>query len=344
MAERFDVVVIGLGPAGSMAALAAARAGARVLAVERKRRVGALPHCAEFVPQALALELEMPGRSRVQAVAGMESRLGGESRFLAGPGWILDRQVFDHALAQRAAAAGAELWAGCAFAGRDEGRLVLRAGGRPREVLAGAVVAADGAASPCARAFGLGGQAALPGVQMEVPLARPLEHTVVFLDPAFRGGYAWLFPKGPAANLGLGCAAGARPRTLLEDLRAELLARGVIAPGVLARAGGAICVAGPRPPAARGLILCGDAAGLTHPLTGAGIPQALHSGLAAGRAAAALAGGDAAAGEDYAHDIALRYGRYLARGLKARAELEAGWSGDFAGLMARTWPGWRHGD
>lgn len=343
MAERYDVVVIGLGPAGSRAALAAARAGARVLAVERKRRVGALPHCAEYVPAALALELSMPARSRVQAVAGMESRLAGDSRYLAGPGWILDRQVFDHALAQEAAVAGAELWAGRAFAGRRGQHLLLRRGGETVEVLAGAVVAADGAASPCARAFGLGAQAALPGVQVEVPLARPLERTVVFLDPAYRGGYAWLFPKGPVANLGLGCAPGAGPRARLESLRARLVDEGVIGAGALAHAAGAICVAGPRPPVGAGLILCGDAAGLTHPLTGAGIPQALHSGLAAGEAAAVLAGGNPAAGEDYAHGLALRYGRYLARGLDARAELEAGWDGDFAGLMAGSWPGWRHG-
>jgi hypothetical protein len=70
----------------------------------------------------------------------------------------------------------------------------------------------------------------------------------------------------------------------------------------------------------------------------------VFSGAEAGAAAVALAGQAGQAGgaarEEYAQALALRYGRYLARGLAARARWEAGWDGaDFAGLMAATWPG-----
>jgi flavin-dependent dehydrogenase len=144
------------------------------------------------------------------------------------------------------------------------------------------------------------------------------------------------------ANLGLGCLPSARPLARLEELRQELLAQGVIGPGCLARSGGAIPVGGPRPQPWEGrVLLAGDAAGLTHPLTGAGIPQAVFSGAQAGQAALALAGGAAEAAQEYAHALSLRYGRYLQRGLAARRQWEEGWQGDFAGLMARTWPGWR---
>ncbi len=121
MAWRGEVLVAGGGPAGALAAEAAASAGARVLLVEKKRRFGALPHCAEWVPRALGLELAWPARARVPAVEGCElcwpaagrrGRRGRGRRLVAQPGWMLDRQVFDHALAARAAAAGAELWGG----------------------------------------------------------------------------------------------------------------------------------------------------------------------------------------------------------------------------------------
>jgi geranylgeranyl reductase family protein len=342
VAESWDVVVVGAGPAGSRAAAEAAAAGARVLLLERKCRVGALPHCAEFVPRALALEAPVPARARVQAVEGMESRLGGQARFLASPGWVLDRQVFDHGLALAAASAGAVVRAGARLMGREAGRLVVAAGGRRQEIAAGVVVAADGAAGACARAWGLPAQRLLAGVQIEAPLARELSRTLVFLEPRFAGGYGWLFPKGRSANLGLGAWGRAHPRRLLAGLAGRLEAQGLIRPGFLAFGGGAIPVGGPRPaPFAPGLILAGDAAGLTHPVTGAGIPQALFSGGLAGRAAVAAAGGEAAAAEEYAHELDGRYGRHLARGLAARRRLDGAWGQEeFAALMAAAWPGW----
>ncbi len=345
MPETWDVVVVGGGPAGSRAAWAAARAGARTLLLERKRRLGALPHCAEYLPRVLGLELEIPARARCQAVGGMESRLGEEKRWLAAPGWILDRQVFDHHLAVEAARAGAQVWAGAELVGLGDAELEVRWQGQRRRLRAGAVVGADGAASPCARLAGLPRQKLMTGLQWEVPLARPLEHTLVFLDPRFQQGYAWLFPKGPTANLGVGCAAPAKPGRLLAELHRELVELGLVAPGILALAGGAIPVSGPRPSFQKGrLILAGDAAGLTHPVTGAGIPQALASGREAGRAAAELAGGRAGAGRDYQEAVLRHWGGHLARGLARRRELERGWSADdFGALMARTWPGWSEG-
>ncbi|RJX31661.1 MAG: geranylgeranyl reductase family protein [Desulfarculus sp.] len=345
MPERVDVLVVGGGPAGVLAAAAAAQAGAAVLLIERKRRFGALPHCAEFVPSLLATELAFPARSRVQAVEGMVSRLEAEEVFTAGPGWILDRQVFDHGLAQAAAQAGARLWAGCHLRGRRGQAWLVQRGGQKIEVHAGAVVAADGAASPTAQALGLPALPRLAAAQQEVPLARPLTRNQIFLEPRFALGYAWLFPKGQTANLGLGCAAASRPGRLLEGLRQGLLAQGLIRPGRLAVGGGAIPVGGPRSSLVRDLVLlAGDAAGLTHPLSGAGIPQAVFSGRLAGAAAARLAGGEAAAGDEYQQELAGRYGRYLARGLAARREMEAAWGDEnFAELMHRVWPAWAGG-
>jgi digeranylgeranylglycerophospholipid reductase len=346
MPETWDVVVIGAGPAGSRAAQAAAQGGARVLLVERKRRVGALPHCAEFVPRALGLEIDLPSRSKVQTVEGMETRLGGGTQYSPAPGWILDRQVFDHDLAMDAAQAGAVLQAGTSFLGLDSGRVVIQSGDERREIQAGCVVAADGAASFTARSFDLPRQDLLAGVQIEVPLATQLEHTQIYLDPAYEGGYAWLFPKGAAANLGVGCVGSAKPLRLLEALRRRLVDQGVIKPGLLALGGGAIPVGGSREmPLKDDLILAGDAAGLTHPITGAGIPQAINSGWLAGKAALALAGGKAEAGQEYVHELNAAYNGYLGRAVKARQLMLKGWgTQDFSQLMADAWPGWKQAE
>ncbi|MCB2226120.1 MAG: geranylgeranyl reductase family protein [Desulfarculaceae bacterium] len=343
MPERVDVLVVGGGPAGALAAREAAVAGAKVLLTDQKARFGALPHCAEFVPRLLAAEVEFPPHGKSQPVAGMVSVIGGDERFMPGPGWILDRQVWDHGLVMQAVGAGALAWAGTRLTGREGEIWGLKRGGRVVEVIAGAVVAADGAASATARLSGWERQALMAGVQMQVPLARAMERTRVYLDPAFKHGYAWLFPKGAAGNLGLGCRTEAKPLRRLEELRQKLEADGMIKPGVLAMAGGAIPVGGVRQKLSRGrVILAGDAAGLPHPITGAGIPQAVFSGILAGRAAARRAGGDGAAGENYQHELLGRYGRNLLAGLVARQKMEAGWeSEDFAGLMAKVWPGWR---
>ena len=342
MPERVDLLVVGGGPAGAMAALEAAKAGAQVLLIDKKRRFGALPHCAEFVPRLLAREVSFPSRSQVQPVEGMNTILQGEKHFTPGPGWILDRQVFDHGLVLAAAQAGARVWAGAKLMGRQGETWEIQRGGRRFNITPGAVVAADGAASLTARLAGWPSQALMAGVQMQVPLARPLERTLVYLEPAIRHGYAWLFPRGQAANLGLGCRVQAKPQRLLGQLRARLMEQGLVLPGVLSLAGGAIPVSGPRDEISQGrVLLAGDAAGLTHPVTGAGIPQAVFSGGEAGKAAARLAGGQGEAGDEYQHEVLARYGKHLARGLAARLELEQGWDGgDFAGLMARTWPAW----
>ncbi|MBU1273896.1 MAG: geranylgeranyl reductase family protein [Proteobacteria bacterium] len=342
MPERVDVLVIGGGPAGALAAKEAAQAGAEVLLIDKKRRFGALPHCAEFVPRLLAREVTFPARSQVQPVEGMLTVLEGDEIFTPGPGWILDRQVFDHGLVLAAAQAGARVWAGAKLMGREGETWEIQRGAERLRVRPGAVVAADGAASLTARLAGWPSQALMAGVQMQVPLARPLERTQVYLEPAFRHGYAWLFPRDQAANLGLGCRVEAKPMRLLEELRARLIGQGLVLPGVLALTGGAIPVGGPRPELARQkVLLAGDAAGLTHPVTGAGIPQAVFSGLEAGRAAARLAGGQAEAGDEYQQEISTRYGGHLARGVATRQEMEQGWDGGgFAELMARTWPAW----
>jgi len=70
MTQRFDFVVIGSGPAGQKAAICAAKAGKRVLVIEKDRRAGgACVHYGTIPSKTL--------RETVLAVRGLARRSGG---------------------------------------------------------------------------------------------------------------------------------------------------------------------------------------------------------------------------------------------------------------------------
>ena len=156
-----------------------------------------------------------------------------------------------------------------ALVGGTPGDWVLRTSSGHTPVRAKYTVAADGATSKAASLLKAKRPKTLVGVQVEAPLARSMTNTMVFLSPRLLGGYGWLFPKGRAANVGLGVAPTKqiRPSELLQWLVEWLEAGGFIRPGRLAKSGGMIPVSGLRDSLViAGVLLCGDAAGLTTPL------------------------------------------------------------------------------
>ncbi|MHB8257730.1 MAG: geranylgeranyl reductase family protein [Acidiferrobacterales bacterium] len=334
MGERraVDVLVVGLGPGGAAAAGRAAAAGARVLAIERKKRIGEPVQCAEFIPAPLGRWAQDAGVLR-QPIEGMKSFLpSGASEQSPFPGLMVDRARFDRALARRAREAGAEILTGVRLTGLDAcaRTAVLRlADGTSATVTYRALIAADGPHSPVAHQAGL---PALPVVhtrQYTVELLQPYADTDIWLSDEFPGGYGWLFPKGPVANLGIGADRHFEDdlKAPLDRLHARLVARGLVGGAILSRTGGAIPVGGMR---ARlvvdSILFVGDAAGLTHPITGAGIAAAVESGECAGRAAARFArSGEEAVLAGYDEDMRDQYGATLERAAARRRDLERHW-------------------
>jgi digeranylgeranylglycerophospholipid reductase len=331
--RRYDMVVVGAGPGGSLAAYTAARAGLSVLLLEKRQEIGSPVRCAEGVGHEQLVPFIEPDRRWISAEvtqAEITACVNGKSQTLraaGGHGYILERRVFDRALAERAAQAGAEVRVKTAATGllREGGCMrglrIQDAGTAPSnhtatEVETSVVVAADGVESQVGRWAGLDTQMPLADAMVcaQYVLAG-IDHdptcTAYTIDyEAAPGGYAWVFPKGDGrANVGLGVQAdlwervagrwsGDRNRTVLEFLNRFIEARPNLARGYpVTLISGNVPVA--LPPARMvtgGLMLVGDAARQVDALTGGGIINAMTAGqMAAQVAVEALAARDMSA-------------------------------------------------
>jgi digeranylgeranylglycerophospholipid reductase len=327
--EAPDVVVVGLGPAGSRAATAAAAEGVRVVALERREEAGRPVQCAEFVPALLDQDVAGLASVTVQTIERMltfveEDAADETSNF---PGRMIDRAGFDHLLAEQAARAGVICRYGVSVvAVARDGTILVSDGSRLRPRL---LIGADGPRSRVGAAFGAINHALVETRQVTVPLLRPHDATDIFLRADYVGGYAWLFPKRTVANLGLGLdpKLSSRLKPLLIELQRQLVDEGRTGREASCLTGGAIPVGG-RLGAVGAIgdlpvLLAGDAAGLTNPVTGAGIAAAVQSGTMAGAAAARWLGGRGDALADYEEELGDLFDAALSRAMRQRAGLLA---------------------
>ncbi len=323
----YDLVIIGLGPTGSSAAIEAAKAGLSVAAFEKKAVAGHPVQCAEFVPAMLdAGELALSETS-VQKITEMITYVQDDTPDLTKnfSGHMIDRKAFDASLADKAAAAGVK----CTFGAKlksisSDGVLTFSDG---TVIKARAIIGADGPHSMVGKAIGSVNTDIVETRQLSVALLKPHMATDIYLSNKIPGGYGWMFPKGDVANIGLGVYAAQKDqlKPALEDLHARIAATGQVGTQVLGYTGGAIPVGGMiRAHGVLGevlVLLAGDAAGLTNPVTGAGITAGVMSGRLAGEAVAAHQSGEVDAVEIYAEDLEDLFGASLRRAVARRKEL-----------------------
>ena len=325
--SEIDVLVVGLGPAGAAAAGKAAAKGLRVLAIERNAEPGLPVQCAEFVPMMIGMELPDMGDSRVQPISQMNTFVAGGAADVTPDfrGWMVDRAGFDRHLIEKAQQAGAECrWSTPLRGLAADGTATI---GDGETVKAKVIIGADGPRSRVGEAIGAVNIELVETRQITIDLRDPHAATDIFLNAGIVGGYAWLFPRGKVCNLGLGIIPGekARLKPLLDALHAQLVAEGRVGEAIHRHTGGLIPVGGiVGPVGALGdtaVLLAGDAAGLTNPVTGAGIPSAVMSGEMSGAAAADFVAGDPDAPDDYAEDLSDIFGSSLALALRRRTEI-----------------------
>jgi digeranylgeranylglycerophospholipid reductase len=341
MREQVDVLVVGAGPAGSSAARAAAAGGAQVLIVERRRRVGIPVQCAEYVPAQIVRYAPLPERCIGQRIATLRTYLpDGERVETPAGGYVIDRAAFDQALAVAAHRAGARIWTQARALERTADGVLVRRGGEATEVRCRVLIGADGPGSTVGRWAGQENAAYIDARQVEVVLPVPHPSTEVHFHPLYRGGYGWLFPKGDTANVGVGVsrAMGGDPRAALGHLLDRLgLAEGAI----IGRTAGRVPTGGEVGALVAGnVLLAGDAAGQTHPITGAGVASAVIGGTLAGEAAArAVKAGDLALLRSYEDEWSTMRGP-LRHALAKRRYLDQHWSDDparLSALLRETW-------
>jgi geranylgeranyl reductase family protein len=333
----YDAAVIGAGPAGSTAARALARAGARVALIEKEHLPrykccggGLLARARRLIDidigdtvqrECRAAELHFHAR-------GMALRVERDQPIVH----MTMRADLDRALAESARAAGAEVIEGCRLSDvrRVDGAVELRtARGTVRARFA---VAADGAAGVLAGKAGWPApKAYAPAVECEAAASpeafKRFSGAARFDFDVIDGGYGWVFPKRERLSIGVGCMrrGGAE---LGRALKRYMEVLGLEDARMLERRRFIIPLAPRKAPLARERIfLVGDAAGLADPVTGEGITNALKSGTLAAEALLAAGFESGPAEADYHRRIdreilrELAAGRRLARYLYRRPRL-----------------------
>ncbi|KAA0008213.1 MAG: NAD(P)/FAD-dependent oxidoreductase [Thermoplasmata archaeon] len=301
---RYDVVVVGSGPAGSVTARFAAERGAKVLIVERRSEVGVPVLCAEGISKKVdSYNLVEGTKWKAASMAGARIfspdrtmvRLSAE---LAGAetGYVLNREFFDKELARGALKAGAKLLVNTLATGliTDGGRIKgvrIKRFGEEFDVEADIVVGADGVESRVGKWAGINttlkphdletcAQYTLSNVDFEEG------YSDFYLGKQIApGGYVWVFPKGKdVANVGIGVLASlSKPGEAKRLLDEFIASHPDLKDGEPLRfLAGAVPVAKPIEATRDNLVLVGDAARQVDPITGGGLMASIEAGKVAG--------------------------------------------------------------
>lgn len=307
MLKECEVLVVGAGPAGSSAAMAAADGGARTLLIDRKKEIGTPVQCGEVVGETLLkrMKLKLPPGAKAMPLDHtkflLDRRIALTSREPYWKAVSLERKIFDKALAASAAEAGAMVHADARLTSIEmrDGNVVeatIMHQGVETTVHPKVVIAADGVHSTMSRLMGVElftEKAVAKGIEYEMVSRKRLPAGMqIFLEPEVGLGYGWIIPKGPRrANVGLAAIGlqGNRRDRLQEWLSSNPMVSDMfdIDKVVEVKTGDAPLpgfLGGPR----RGNVLfAGDAAGQTLAFVGEGIIPSFACGQGAGAVASA---------------------------------------------------------
>jgi len=276
--DLHDVLIVGGGPAGLIAAAEAERNGAEVLVVEEDPEIGIPDHCAGLVSRAglekiieptPAFVLSQINRARIYAPSGKmyEVKTEGVKAF------VIDRTRFDKELLRRAEASGVE---------------VLTSRSYSKDFKYKILIDAEGTKGRLARRLNLGVPRSIPAAQFDIEV-KDVEKDVVELHTGewAPGFFAWTVPRGDHVRVGLASYEGVPLELLKRMLERNRSFERMKDARVLRTISGKVVVGGPLRHTVRGnAIAVGDAGGFVKPTTGGGVVLGGLTAKLAGRAAA----------------------------------------------------------
>ena len=302
MNNEFDIVVVGAGPAGSMAARFAAKQGVSVLMLEKDRDVGYPVRCGEAISKAGVEEFIPSDETWIKAHINKFSLNAPDGTEVIiefnEAGYVLERRIFDYELAKTAAKAGAEILTrayvnGLVFEENKVAGVKFEYRGEQKEIKAKVVIAADGVESRVGRWAGIKTHIDFRDMECCTQITasnvnvNPETLYFYFGKDVAPGGYFWVFPKGPdIANIGLGVGGMVgKNRSALSYLNDFMDKNYPGAPVLTSIAGGVPSSVTLEKISAPGIIIVGDAARQVNPLSGGGIASGMIGGSIGGRIA-----------------------------------------------------------
>ena len=320
MLPEYDVVVVGGGPAGSMAAYEVAKLGGKVCLLEKDRDIGYPVRCGEAAGSSGIEEFFDIKRTwvaeKIQGVT-LVSPNGKEVEvnFSSKTGYILNRRIFDYDLSRYASNIGAEIYTKAYVKNLIiENNFVTGVKfdylGEEKIVKSKIVIGADGISSRIGRWGGIKTNVKMKDMESAIQYSVSnidvkRNNMVMYVGEKYApGGYLWIFPKGNRfANIGLGISGKHSRFKSAKNYLDEFMEKKFPNASLhTTMCGGVPCARPMRNPINNGLMLVGDAAHQINPLTGGGITSGMKGGSIAGKVAA-----DAIKTGDYSIDFLKTY-------------------------------------
>jgi geranylgeranyl reductase family protein len=314
----FDCIIVGAGPAGGAAAYHLAKAGRRVLVLEKEPLPRYKP-CGGGIPAVVGEWFDFDFSPAISSRATtvrytwkMEDTVEVELAPLE-PIWMVRRDIFDHFLIQQAQRQGAELRTPCEVRAiafdSDHWQVTTPAG-----VISGRyLIAADGAKGPMAHWLGFKARKRQPGGAIEAEAMAPVPRPQVahFEFGMVKRGYLWNFPKADGHSIGIGHFGGGKAPNLrkLRESVGEYSTLFDVDFQTIQHYGHPLCLwDGDQVLHTQNALLAGEAACVVDPFTAEGIRPSILSGIKAAAAIDAALAGDGNALERYTQVIQSEWG------------------------------------
>lgn len=303
--SKFDIIIVGAGPAGSSAAFTAAKEGISVLLLEEHPEIGIPLACAEGLSRStIKGYLEIRPEWVASNLTGSIVRgPDGDEFKIEYPdvGWVLNRKLFDRALAKNAEDRGVIVKTSTKAIGIEDNEVIVISAhpslsqkkgvgenGNLKRYRFKFLIGADGITSNVGRWLDIDTRLKL--TEIEVCAQYLIEGIKIEPNYAYfivgndytPGGYAWIFPKSAnSANVGLGITPLKTKRCakyFLDEWVKKDFPYGIIKEKIFGGASAKVL----KRFSGKNFFLIGDAARFTDPLSGAGIANGIKSGVIAG--------------------------------------------------------------